>query len=128
MESLSRIANAALDEITDGKLLNLPKLAIAGLLNDFHYSWLRRLKIPYHFEMLDLARCLCNGENKAVYEATSCRSIEDIRNRLSAYIKRWHRDDERVILSLTFNGKKIEAQWIEMKDYLESKKEDGFDS
>ena len=128
MESLSKIANFALDEITNGKFLDLPKLAITGLLNDFQYSWLRRFKIQYKFEMLDLARCMCNGQNKAVYEATHCKSIEDIRNKLSAHIKKWHKNDDRVILSLTFDGKKINAEWIEMENYLESNKANAADS
>jgi hypothetical protein len=122
MESLSRIANLALDEITDGKFLDLPKLAIAGLLNDFYYSWLRRFKIPYQFEALDLARSLCNGQNKVVFEATHCKSIADVRDKLSAYIMTWHKDDDRVILSLKFDGKEINAKWVKMEDYLKSSK------
>jgi len=70
MESLSKIANLALDEITNSQFLKLPKLAITGLLNDFQYSWLRRFKISYKFEMLDIARGMCNGENKAVFQVT----------------------------------------------------------
>ena len=46
-------------------------------------------------------------------------SIEDIRNTFSVYIKKWHKNDDRVILSLTFDGKKINAEWIEMKEYLD---------
>ena len=121
---LSKIANFALDEITSGQFPNLPKLAIIGLLNDFQYSWLRRFKIPYKFEMLDFARSMCNGQNKAVFKATRCKSVEDIRNKFSAYIKKRHKTDNRVILSLTFDGKKINAEWIEMKEYLESNKTD----
>ena len=119
---LSKIANFALDEITSGQFPNLPKLAITGLLNDFQYSWLRRFKIPYKFEMLDIARRLCNGENRAVFKATQCNGIEDIRNTFSAYIKKRHKTDDRVILSLTFDGKKINTEWIEMKEYLEFNK------
>jgi hypothetical protein len=120
MEPLSKIANLALREITNGKFPNLPKLAITGLLDDFQYAWLQRFKIQYKFEILDLARRFCNGENKAVFKATQCKSIEDIRYAFSAYIKKWHKDDDRVILGLTFDGKKIDAEWIEMKEYLES--------
>jgi len=120
MEPLSKIANLALKEITIGQFPNLPKLAITGLLNDFQYAWLKRFKIDYKFEMLDLARRLCNGENRAVFGATQCRSIEGIRNEFSAYIKEWHKNDDRVILGLTFDGEKINAEWIEMKKYLES--------
>ena len=120
MEPLSKIANLALKEITNGQFPNLPKLAITGLLDDFQYSWLIRFKIDYKFEMLDLARRMCNGENKAVFAATQCKSIENIRNAFSVYIKKWHKNDDRVILSLTFDGKKINAEWIEMKEYLKS--------
>ena len=105
--ALSKIANFALDEIASGQFPNLPKPAIIGLLNDFQYSWLRRFKIPYKFEMLDIAGRLCNGENRAVFIATQCNSIEDIRNTFSGYIKKWHKNDDRVVLSLTFDGKKI---------------------
>ena len=37
-------------------------------------------KLPYKFEILDIARKICNGENRAVFRATQCNSIEDIRN------------------------------------------------
>ncbi|MBT9439231.1 MAG: hypothetical protein GAS50_08560 [Desulfobacterales bacterium] len=72
--------------------------------------------------MLDLARRLCNGKNRAVFKATQCNGIEDIRNTFSAYIKKRHKTDDRVILSLTFDGKKINTEWIEMKEYLEFNK------
>ncbi len=122
MEPLSKIANVALDEITEGLFLKLPKLAITGLLNDFQYAWLHRFNIPYKFEMLDIARALCSGENKTVFRATHCKNIEDIRNMFSEYIKEWHHNDDRVILSLSFDGKKINAEWVEMNEYLEANK------
>ena len=118
MEPLSKIANNALDEITNGQFPSLPKLALTGLLNDFQYAWLRRFKIPYKFEMLDLARNLCTGENKAVFRATNCKSTKEIRKKISLYIKKWHMDDDRVILSLSFDGKQINAEWLELKEYL----------
>lgn len=120
MEPLSKIANLALDEITVGRFSELPKLAITGLLNDFQYSWLRRFDIPYRFRMLDIARRLCNGENRAVFGTTRCNSIEEIRKAFSAYIDRWHKNDDRVILSLVFDGTKIDAESIEMAEYLKS--------
>jgi hypothetical protein len=86
MEPLSKIVNSALDEITNGQFISLPRLGITGLLNDFQYVWLKRLKTPYIFEMLDLARNLVSGENKKVFEATNSKSINDIRNKLSGYI------------------------------------------
>ena len=81
MEQISKIANTALDQMTNGRFLQLPRLAITGLLNDFQYAWLRRFKIPYKFEMLDFARNLCNGHNKEVFKATQCKSTKDIRDR-----------------------------------------------
>lgn len=128
MESLSKITNIALDEITNGDFLNLSKLAMTGLLNDFQYSWLRRFKIPYKFSMLDFARSMCNGQNKAVFKATRCKSVEDIRNKFSAYIKKRHKTDDRVIISLTFDGNKINAEWVEMEQYLESNKANSADA
>lgn len=120
MEALSKIANLALDEITSGQFTKLPKLAITGLLNDFQYSWLRRFKISFRFEILDIARRLCNRDNKAVFKVTQCQSIENIRDAFSSYIKKWHENDNRVVLSLNFDGEKINAEWIEMQEYLES--------
>jgi len=118
MKPLSKIANMALDEITNGQFLGLPKLAITGLLNDFQYSWLRRFEIPYKFEMIDIARSLCNGENKEVFRVTKCKSIEDIRDTFSSYIKKLHESDDRIILSLNYDGEKINAEWVEMREYL----------
>ena len=120
MEQISKIANSALDEITQEEFLQLPKLAITGLLDDFQYAWLKRLQIPYKFEMLDIARRLCNGHNKEVFEVTQCKSTKDIRHKFSKYINKWHKDDDRVILSLWYNRKKINAEWLELKEYLES--------
>lgn len=69
-----------------------------------------------------IARALCSGENKTVFRATHCKNIEDIRNMFSEYIKEWHHNDDRVILSLSFDGKKINAEWVEMNEYLEANK------
>lgn len=124
MEPLSKIANFALDKITNGQFQKLPKLAITGLLNDFQYSWLRRFKIGYKFTMLDIARRLCNGENKSVFQATHLNSIEDIRNTFTSYIRKWHENDDRIILGLYFDGEKINAEWIELEEYLKSTKAD----
>jgi hypothetical protein len=118
MVPLSQIVNSALDEITNGQFVSLPRLGMTGLLNDFQYAWLKKLKISYKFEMLDFARSLCNGENKTVFKVTNSKSINDVRNKLSGYIKRWHKSDDRVILSLRFDGKKINAEWLEMGKYL----------
>ena len=106
MEPLSKIAKLALDEITRHKFSSLPKLAITGLLDDFQYAWLQRLSFPYNFEMLDIARRLCNEHNSMVFKATRCHSIEEIRNKFSAYIERHCAQDHRVILSAVFDGKK----------------------
>jgi hypothetical protein len=122
MEPLSKISHSALNEITKGQFAKLPKLAIKGLLDDFQYSWLRRFQIPYKFEMLDIARRMWNGGNRATFRATNCKNVEDIRNKFSVYIRKWHKDDDRLILSLSFDGEKINAEWIEMKEYLKSKK------
>jgi hypothetical protein len=43
MEPLSKIANIALEKITNGQFPNLPKLAITRLLDDYQYAWLIRL-------------------------------------------------------------------------------------
>ena len=122
MEPLSKIANLALDEVTNGGFSQLPKLAITGLLNDFQYSWLQRFDIPYDFRMLDVARRLCGGRNREVFKATQCNDIEGIRKAFSAYIDKWHKTDDRVILYVGFDGTKINAEWVEMAEYLKSKK------
>ncbi len=118
MESMSKIASAALDEITGGEFVNMSPLAITGLLNDFQYAWLKRLKISYRFEVLDLARALCNRENKAVFKTVGCRDTKRVRAKFSAYIKRHHKDDDRVIIGLTFEDGKIDARWIPLQEYL----------
>ena len=118
MEPLAKIAYSALDAITQGQFVKLPKLAIAGLLDDFQYSWLRRFQLPLDFEILDIARRLCNGENKTIFRATNCKSIEEIRQVFSAYIERHHRDDDRMISYFSFDGEKINAEWVEMEKYL----------
>jgi len=128
MKPISEITSAAMKEITKGQFVKLPRLSITGLLNDFQYSWLHRFQIPYKFEMLDIARSLCNGENKATFRATHCKSIEDIRKAFDVYINKWHKDDDRVILSLSFDGKKINSEWVKLKEYLEATKTNSADS
>ena len=120
MIPLSEITNIALDEITNGDFVNLPQLAITGLLNDFQYSWLKKFKISYNYSMLDIARNLCNGHNKAVFKATNCKGIEEIRKKFSVYINKRNKADDRVIISLNFDGKQINAEWIDIEQYLES--------
>ena len=119
MEPLSKIVGTALDEITNGQFSSLPKLGMTGLLNDFQYAWLKKLKIHYKYEMLDFARTLCNGENKKVFKMTNSKTIGDIRNKFSMYIVKWHKNDDRVILSLSSDGKQIDARWMELEKYLE---------
>jgi hypothetical protein len=104
MEPLSKIAQSAIDEITKGTSSGLHSLAITGLLNNFQYSWLRRFDIPYKFWILDLARRFCNGESKKVFKATQCHSIEDIRDYFSTYIEKWHKNDDRVLLSVSLRA------------------------
>ncbi len=70
--------------------------------------------------MLDLARKICNGENTTVFNATQRKSVKEIRNEFSDYIRKWHKNDDRVILSLSYDGKQINAKWLEQKEYLES--------
>ena len=124
MKSVSKIANYALNDITNDQFPNLPRLAITGLLNDLQFAWLIRLNIPYKFEILDIARNLCNGENKSVFNVTELKSIKEIRNRFSEYIDKWHKNDDRIILNLSFDGNQINSEWIEKDKYLESNKAD----
>ncbi len=98
----------------------MPRLGITGLLNDFQYVWLRRLDIPYNYEVLDFARALCNVENTTVFKMTKSNSVNDVRKKLSKYIKKHHRNDNRVILSLHFDGNKINAKWVEVEEYVGS--------
>jgi hypothetical protein len=121
MKPLSEIATSALDEITDGKFAKLPTLAITGLLDDFQYSWMKRFKTSFKLDVLDVARRMCNECNKSTFKATQCKSIKDIRKAFDSYINKWHKDDDRLILSLKFDGEKINAEWVEMKKYLASK-------
>jgi len=59
--------------------------------------------------------------NSALMEITN-GAVNDVRNRLSGHIRKWHKDDDRVILNLNFDGNKINAEWIEREEYLESEK------
>ena len=124
MKSVSKIANSALNDITNGQFPHLPELAVTGLLNDFQFALLIRLNIPYKFEILDLARRLCNGKNKSVFNVTHLKSIKEIRNKFSEYIDKWHKNDDRTILSLSFDSKQINSKWIEKDKYLESNEAD----
>jgi uncharacterized linocin/CFP29 family protein len=121
MEPVSAIVKAALDKVTRGTFPVLPSLAIRGLLDDFQYAWLRRLAIPYDFTLLEIARGMCNAEDEEVFAATHCASIKGVRRAFSAYISKWHKDDDRVILSITYDGKKTDAEWVEMATYLKAR-------
>ena len=72
----------------------------------------------------DIARNLCNGENNSVFNVTQLNSIEEIRKKFSEYIDKWHKNDDRIILSLSFDGNQINSEWIEKDKYLESNKAD----
>ena len=121
MEPLSKITISALNEITKDQFAKLSKPEITVLLGDFQYAWLRRLDIQFNLKMLDVGRRMCYGEDKAIFRATQCNSVDDVRNAFSAYIKKWHKDDDRVILGLSFDGTKIDAQWVGRAEYLKSK-------
>ncbi len=123
MEPLSAIATSALNEITHDRFAELPDKAITILLIDFQYSWLRRLQISYNFELLNIARRLFNVKEKVIFNATNCKSVEEIRKAFSAYIEKGHKDDDRVLAYLAFDGKKINADWYAMKDYLKAARE-----
>jgi len=113
VESLSKITNLVLDNITNGKYRNLTKLGIRALLNDFQYVWIKRFNISYDFQMLELARNLCNGQNKEIFKATNCKSVECIRNKLSSYINENYKSDDRIIISLNIDDKKIDTKWMD---------------
>lgn len=121
MEPLSKIVNSALDEITQGQFSQLPKLGITGLLNDFQYAWLQRLNIPYNFAMMEFARRLCNEQNPKVFKMTGCRSIKAIRNQFAVYIEKYHAQDNRVIITVSFDGTQINAEWIGLAEYMKFK-------
>jgi len=117
MESLSKIANMALNEITAGTFIKLPFEAINGLLIDFQYSWLKRLDISYDFNTLEMARSLCSFSNHAIFRATRCKCTDDIRDIFSGYIDKFSKDDDRVILRFDFDGVKIDAIWVPLAEY-----------
>jgi hypothetical protein len=123
MEPLSKIVHSALQDITRAKLSTLPHVAITALLDDFLYAWLKAFNIPYNFEMLEIARSLFTGQNELLFKATHTKSVKDIRDNFSKYIKKWHQNDNRAILSLGFDGKKINVEWVDRENYLESSEE-----
>jgi len=120
MQAISEIVHSALNEITNGQIYLIPRVAMTPLLDDFLYAWLIRLGIPYDFKRLNAARRLFTGSNKMIFIVTDTRSVEEIRDKFSEYINKWHSSDHRVILSLSFDGKKIDAEWIERQKYVES--------
>jgi hypothetical protein len=121
MKSISKIAHDALNQVTNGNYVRLPKLAISGLLDDFQYVWLKQLQVKeYDFEMLDLARMFCSSENKSIFKAANCKSIVEIRERFQQYLFENCGDDDRVIISLEYENDKIDAQWLPMKEYLQA--------
>jgi hypothetical protein len=125
MKQLSQIAHDALMKISNGSFTSLPQLGITGLLNDFHYVWLKRLNITnYNFEIIDLARLFCNSENDTVFKMTNCRSISDIRENFQKYILANYKNDDRVIVSLRYKKPRINAEWLPLKEYLDSTKRD----
>jgi len=120
MKPISEIVNDALNEITSGSLACLSDLAITGLLDDFIYVWLKRLDIKdFDFEMIDLARLFCGAENRRVFKAVKCKSIDEIRAKLQKYLLDNCRDDNRVIVSLKYEEGRIISEWVPMKEYLE---------
>ena len=68
---------------------------------------------------------MCNKGDKAIFRATQCNSIEEIRNTFSAYIERWYKNDDRVLITVSFDGKVIKTEWAELKDYLKVHDKDG---
>lgn len=119
-KSISQIAHDALLDITDGCFTSLPTIGITGLLNDLQYVWLKRLGVTViDFEALDLARKLCNFENKAVFKMTGCGSVEEIRDTFQKYLSENHGKDDRVIVSLSYNKPKIDAEWVPVSEYRE---------
>ena len=117
---ISEIANLALFKITDGRYSELPSIAIIGLLDDFQYAWLKRLDVPYKFEILDAARALCSGPNKEIFKMTNFKSIDEVRNWFGEYLSSYLKDDDRVILRFSFDGKQIDSEWVEMERYIEA--------
>ena len=114
---ISAIVAAALEEVTEGTFSRWPSLAVTALLDDFQDAWLRRLHINYNFEALEMARSLCCGHDAIVFKATGCSSVSDVRNKFSWYIAEYHPGDDRVIIALKFNGKQIDAEWVESSEY-----------
>jgi hypothetical protein len=124
VEPLSKIVHSALQDITNGHVSRLPRLAFTALLDDFYYAWLKVFNIPYKYEVLDSARSLFNGQNNIIFRLTGTKSIEETRKKFIKYIRKWHSNDNRVILSLTFDGKRINVEWIEREKYMAQIKED----
>ncbi|MBF8275852.1 MAG: hypothetical protein HW390_925 [Candidatus Brocadiaceae bacterium] len=68
---------------------------------------------------------MCYKGDNAVFRATQCNSIQEIRDTFSAYIERWHKNDDRVIITVSFDEKVIKTEWAELKDYLNACEKDG---
>jgi hypothetical protein len=123
MKSISQIPHDIIMKVTDGSFEDLPQLGKTGLLNDFQYVWLKQLqKLNYNFERLDLARMLCNSENRKVFKITNCKSINDIREKIKRFLLEEFKNDNRVIISLRYEKPRIEAEWVPLDEYQTSEK------
>jgi len=38
----------------------------------------------------------------------------------SYYIERWYKDDNRIVTAISFDGKEIKTEWMELADYLKA--------
>ena len=119
MQTISKIAHNALLKLSNGEYVNLEKLAINGLLNDFHYSWNERLDIPYNLDAINIARSLCCGHDESITKISKIDNIEEIRVFFSRIIYKEHKNDTRVLLKLHYNDGKIDTEWLPKSEYLE---------
>jgi len=51
---------------------------------------------------------------------TNFKSIDEVRNWFGEYLSSYLKDDDRVILRFSFDGKQIDSEWVEMERYIEA--------
>ena len=57
-----------------------------------------------------------------VFKATHCSSVTGIKGKSAEYIGAHYAHDKRAIFRLSFDGKQIHTEWVELNQYFQSNK------
>ena len=98
---------------------------------DFGDGWEHKIileKVLPHATSLDVPRCT---KGKRACPPEDCGGIwgyQDLIEIINDISHPEHKKDDRVILTLSFDGKQINSEWIKLEEYLESNKTDAPDA